>query len=160
MSKWRLAAVGLCGILGCHEARPPTHAPHPPATVHAPSTSPATSSATTPTTPTVPQASSATDPTRVCVATDGTVTVEHDCGCNDALLCLATEVSPGTVSLAVWKDPNRLLRCLDCFPMVPGTCPLPTTVSGPSVIHAGAIELHVELHAGKPASRVCAASPT
>lgn len=170
MSKWAIGVTLLGGLFGCHDAPAPGPRPSSPAAASPPHVSlpPSTGSDTNATPPSpppapapiasFPHASPATDPERVCVEVDGNVTVEHDCGCNDALLCVATQSSPGAVSVAVRKDPSRMPMCTDCFPMVPGKCPIPTSATGPTRVRAGTLELHVELRDGKPASRACAAS--
>jgi len=63
-------------------------------------------------------------PTRVCVE-GNTLVFEHFCGCNDALLCTITAAG-STLAVALRKDPSRTPMCLDCFPMVPARCALPT----------------------------------
>jgi hypothetical protein len=96
--------------------------------------------------------------TQLCVEPDGTIVVDNDCGCNDALLCTA-ELAGETVSVIVRTDPSRMRTCDDCFRMVPGRCALPVMANGKITIRAGALEVRADVLHGKlapPQRRSCA----
>jgi hypothetical protein len=105
-----------------------------------------------------PSATAALYPTRVCI--DGNELVfEHDCGCNDGLLCRVGAVANGAVAVTLTKDPSRPLMCDDCFPMVPGRCALPSLIGkGNSIAVAingqAAFELSLDRD-GKPIDGSC-----
>ena len=90
---------------------------------------------------------------RVCVERDGTIVVENDCGCNDALRC--SELIDQTVKVNVTTDPNRMRMCRDCFAMIPGRCAIPPAANGRVEVVAGSLRVAVELANGKPLKRVC-----
>lgn len=95
---------------------------------------------------------------RLCVEKDGTLVVENDCGCNDALLCSSALIDK-TLKVRVTTDPDRPLRCRACFPMVPGRCAIPAAANGRVEIIAGSLRLPIELVKGKPVKRACAGVP-
>jgi len=153
MQKVALALTLVVVAAACHEEPKGARSAPSPASAAPPATTPTVVTAAAP-----PRAARAVDPERVCIEVDGTIVVEHTCGCDDALLCEASQTSPEAIMVSVRKDESRLPMCTDCFPMVPGRCPLPTSASGPTLVRAGSLELSVALVAGKPATRTCAAS--
>jgi hypothetical protein len=54
---------------------------------------------------------------------------ENDCGCNDELICHLDRAEHATLYLSLRKDPTRIPRCRDCFPMIPGRCAIPAAPS-------------------------------
>jgi hypothetical protein len=82
----------------------------------------------------------AVTPTRVCL--DGNVLVfEHDCGCNDALVCRIIRIDRA-IEVELRTDPTRPAQCDDCFPMVPARCTLPpATTTRSLVINTAPVEI-------------------